>query len=490
MIGTPVEHPQYGPGQVVAVYKRGSEWLVRFESGLRFRRPRQEFTGEHVAPVPPALTDQVSTPQVNPAQVNPAQVSAPMLEDQFGARSLIEALRLGIAPAQQAQALTIGLEKERASLGAGLESAQRGHGAVRAVVGDYGQGKSHVVELTAQEALARNFLVASSSLDLLELPPHRDFDIYASLAQSLRYPDDDEWGGERGLGPLLERATERQLAEPLAAAAALEVDPLQLTVRALATTASSRQRRAWERFLTEGRRVKAMNPALKQLLPKGQRFPSVYKVGHNARQLAYLLSGLSVLARLAGYSGLAVLIDEAESYSLLKPYQRPKAGRFFSAVSYAALSGRHPHLREDDFAQHRFWDYPLHYGGAGGGASGGPAGLFFLFTVTRSDNRLPLEVWLEPEDVLELEPHLSPQELAQFLETLGRFHAQAYAYTPDERHGQLRRAAAEHLARGVRNHLLGVRGAVRLSVDLFDLLYLYPEYEVATILDELRAQLR
>ena len=94
-----------------------------------------------------------------------------MLEGQFGARSLIEALRLGIAPAQQAQALTIGLEKERASLGAGLESAQRGHGAVRAVVGDYGQGKSHVVELTAQEALERNFLVASSSLDLLELPP-------------------------------------------------------------------------------------------------------------------------------------------------------------------------------------------------------------------------------------------------------------------------------------------------------------------------------
>ena len=486
MIGTPVEHPQYGPGQVVAVYKRGSEWLVRFESGLRFRRPRQEFTGEHAdaAPIVPARADQVNLPQISTPQV-----SRPMLEGQFGARSLIEALRLGIAPAQQAQALTIGLEKERASLVAGLESAQQGHGAVRAVVGDYGQGKSHIVELTAQAALERNFLVAGSSLDLLELPPHRGFDIYASLAQNLRYPDNDKWGDERGLGPLLERATERQLAEPLAAAAALEVDPLQLTVRALATTASSRQRRAWERFLTEGRRTKAMNPALKQLLPKGQRFPSVYKVGHNARQLAYLLSGVSVLARFAGYSGLAVLIDEAESYSLLKPYQRPKAGQFFSAVIYAARAGRHPHLREDDFAQHRFWDYPLHYGGSSD-SYGGSAGLFFLFTVTRSDNRLPLEVWLEPEDVLELEPHLSPQELAQFLDVLGRFHAQAYAYTPDERYGQLRRAAAEHLARGVRNHLLGVRGVVRLSVDLFDLLYLYPEYEVVTILDELRAQMR
>lgn len=463
MIGKSVEHPQYGPGQVVAVYRGGSEWLVRFGSGLRFRRPRQEFAGEDAAPLTPSRT----LPAVSP-----------MPERQFEARSLIEALRLGVAPAQQAQALTIGLEEERASLSAGLEDAQRRGGAVRAVVGDYGHGKSHLVELTAQEALARGFLVAGTSLDLLELPPHRAFDIYASLAQNLRYPDDDE----RGLGPLLARAGERQLAEPLAEAAALEYDPLQLTVRALATTASSRQRSAWEGFLTEGRRAGAMNPALKQVLPKGQRFPSVYKVGHNARQVAYLLSGLGVLAKLAGYSGLALLIDEAESYSLLKPYQRPKAGQFFSAVICAAQGGQHPHLKETDFPQHRFRDYPLRYGGS--------SALFFLFTVTRSDNRLPLELWLKPEDVLELDPHPGPQEIAQFLGTLEGFHAQAYGYLPGDRHGQVRRAAAEHLAQGVRNHLLGVRGVVRLSVELFDLLYLHPDYEVADMLGELRAQLR
>jgi hypothetical protein len=63
-------------------------------------------------------------------------------------------------------------------------------------------------------------------------------------------------------------------------------------------------------------------------------------VGHNGRQIAYLLSGISVLARLAGYSGLGVLIDEAESYSLLAAYQRPKADEFFSALIYAALQER------------------------------------------------------------------------------------------------------------------------------------------------------
>ncbi len=470
MIGERVEHPQYGRGQIMAVYKGGGEWLVRFESGLRFRRPRGEFEGEGFSSTSPAPT--ATTPIPN------APVTAPMPQDQFEARALIEALRLGVAPVQKAQALTIGLEGERSSLVAGLTQAQTQGGAVRAVVGDYGGGKSHIVELSTQEALARGFLVASTSLDLLELPPHRAFNIYASLVGGLRHPDTDE----RGLGPLLERSSEKHLAGPLADLSVLEQDPLQLTLKALATTASSRQRLAWERWLMGGRRTKAMGGALKQVLPKGSRFPSLYKVGHNARQVAYLLSGLSVLARLAGYSGLCVLIDEAESYSLLTAQQRPKAGLFFSAMVYAASSGRHPNLSETEFPQHRFWDYPLRYGS--------PAALFFLFTVTRSDNRLPLEEWLKPEEILTLDPHPAPQEIAGFLRVLEGFHTQAYTYEPTERHGQVRRAAAEHLALGMRNHTFGVRGMVRLSVELFDLLYLHPELEVVEMLDELRAQVR
>ncbi len=92
------------------------------------------------------------------------------------------------------------------------------------------------------------------------------------------------------------------------------------------------------------------------------------------------------MARLAGYSGLCVLIDEAESYSLLYPYQRPKAGAFFSAVIYAALQDRQSAIADDDFPQHRWRDYPLAYNDR--------QSLFFLFTVTRSDDQMPLEDWL------------------------------------------------------------------------------------------------
>jgi hypothetical protein len=41
----------------------------------------------------------------------------------------------------------------------------------------------------------------------------------------------------------------------------------------------------------------------------------------------------------------------------------------------------------------------------------------------------------------------------------------------------------------MRSDRLNVRSVVRLGVELFDLLYLYPEYEATTLLDELRSQL-
>lgn len=397
------------------------------------------------------------------------QSAQQILDPQF------KALRVGIAPAQYIQDLTIGLQEERASLQDGLNRAHKQGGAVRAVIGEYGYGKSHIVELTAQEALEQNFLVAATSLDLYELPAHRAFDIYASLMRNLRYPDNDE----RGVEPLVERAVVLpRVIEQLRSLTSQQNDPLAVALTALGNTASSRQRKLWVQWLMGGRRQYVMTKAI----PRDVRFPSIYRVGHNARQIAYLLSGMSVLARLLGYSGLAVLLDEAESYSLLRPYQRPKASLFFSAVIYAALRESQNRISAANFPQHRFRNYPLTYNDR--------QSLFFLFTVTHSDRRMPVDAWLDEEQILVLNPQHSPQEIGHFLERVLVYHTRAYAYEAGERQRQIRRGAAEWLAQGMRNRRLSIRGIVRLSVELFDLLYLYPNYEVVTLLDELREQMR
>ncbi|MCA9971502.1 MAG: DUF2791 family P-loop domain-containing protein, partial [Anaerolineales bacterium] len=358
MIGEQVEHPQFGQGQIVAIYRNGAEWLVRFENGLRFRRPRQEFHADGAPLAEP------TPPFVAPFQAEPTP------PDQLAARQLVESLRLGIAPATHVAELTINLQPERDSLIRALNQAHQHGGAVRAVVGEYGYGKSHMVELATQEALTRNFLVATVSLDLLELPPHRAFDIYREAMRHLRYPDTDE----RGLEPLLQKtAVLPHTLSQLAALSPAPLDPLVVGLQAIAGTASSRQRKAWINWLMGGRRTRAMNKSV----PRGVKFPSIYKIGHNARQIAFLLTAVSALARLGSYSGLCLLIDEAESYSLLRPYQRPKASLFFQALIYAALRDRQTAIPPDLFPQHRWRDYPLAY-------DQGQA-LFFLFTVTRSD---------------------------------------------------------------------------------------------------------
>ena len=458
-IGDIVEHPIFGRGQLVAIYRNGSQWLVRFDSGLRFRCPRREFIGqEEKARIQVAL---------------PAPAAPPMPPARFQARQLVESLRVGVAPTRHVRELTIGLKKERESISAGLNQAHQQGGAVRAVLGEYGFGKTHIIELTAQEALDRKFLVAMTSLDLFELPPHRSFNIYASLMRNLRYPDTDE----RGLEPLFEQAAATPvLLDHLRELALVENDPLLVALQAIRSTPSARQRKAWLQWLMGGRRVKRMRPAT----PRRIRFPSIYRVGHNARQIAYLLSGISVLARLNGYSGLAVMLDEAESYSLLRPYQRPKASLFFSAVIYAALQERQSHIRAADFPQHRWREYPLAYRDR--------QSLFFLFTVTHSDQRMPLHDWLDEDQILELNSHHTPQEIGQFMEQVMGYHAQAYNYEPGQQQRQIRRGAAEIMALGMRNGRLGIRHLVRLAIELYDLLYLYPDYGSALLLAELKKQ--
>jgi hypothetical protein len=464
MIGEKVEHPQFGSGQVVAVYRNGTEWMVRFENGLRFRRPRHEFlaNGHSLAEPQPTLFTMFHPP-------------SPMPQTQLEARQLIESLRTGIAPAQHVPELTINLKVERESLVQALNQAHRQGGAVRAVVGEYGYGKSHMVELVTQEALKRNFLVATVSLDLLELPPHRAFDVYREAMGRLRYPDSDE----RGLERLLEKtAGQDHVLANLRELAPTQADPVIVSLQAITNTSSPRQRHAWVQWLMGGRRVTLMNKAA----PRGIKFPSIYKIGHNARQITYLFTAVSALARLNNYSGLCLLIDEAESYSLLSSGQRPKASLFFQALIYAALRDQQGKLHANQFPQHRWRDYPVAF-------EQGQA-LFFLFTTTRSDNRMPLNDWLEDDQIFYLEPDASPQEVGQFLQRILSYHAQAYGYEPEERHGQVRRGAAEHLALGVRNGRLSMRQVVRLTVELYDLLFLYPDYDVAALLDELRSQVR
>ena len=141
-----VIHPQLGPGKLLKTYMGGYEFEVLFESGRRFRLPAREFEADSVT-----AWQSRATPAGNGVTPRAAVLEV----DQFRARQTLEALRLGIVPVQDVETLTIGLEAERVSLDRALARSMERGGDTLAVIGDYGFGKSHFVELAARVRCAR-----------------------------------------------------------------------------------------------------------------------------------------------------------------------------------------------------------------------------------------------------------------------------------------------------------------------------------------------
>jgi hypothetical protein len=462
-----VIHPQLGEGELLKMYMGGYEWEILFDSGRRFRLPAREFAPESVSA------------WARPAPA-PAAPRALVLEtDQFRARQTLEALRLGIVPVQDVETLTIGLEAERVSLDRALARSKERGGDAMAVIGDYGFGKSHFVELAARRALRENCLVASASLDLVEVPPGKANEIYGALVRSLRYPDSNE----RGLAPLLKRAAASPgLAEQLAARSPREQkdDPLVAALLALSDCPS--QSAFDDTVLWLSGLLRTPSADMKSCL---KRPPRLYLAGEIARQYSYLLTTISVLATMLGYGGLAVLIDESEHYSLLRATQRGRADAFFKAMIYAALGQAGSRVDPKSIPYHNKAEYELSFASS--------PQLFFLFALTESENRMPVDSWLAPSQILRLDDRFIECDLLEFFKTLLRYHSIAYSYAyppPRERYEVVARAVPELLARALGQHRINLREVIRLAVTSGDLLFLHPDYAPEILVAELAKGLR
>ncbi|MBN1310981.1 MAG: DUF2791 family P-loop domain-containing protein [Anaerolineae bacterium] len=457
-----VEHPDLGLGTLLKTYMGGYEWEVAFASGRRFRLPAREFEQESVD----TWQREYDRPGMTPLPEREPILS----EDQLRARFSLEALRFGIVPVQDVETLTIGLEAEGVSLNRALARSKERGGDVMAVIGDYGFGKSHFVELAARRALRDNFIVMDAGLDLVEVPPGKPYNIYRSLAASTRYPDSNE----RGLQFLLENAAgQPALVENLSAMSPLQEHcPLSVALIALGECSNQTTYDDILQWIT-GRALqkKILKPCIKKP-------PSLYRIGDTARQYTYLLTGISRLAKLSGYSGLAVLLDESEHYSLLRAKQRDRADSFFTAMISAALGRSQSRIDPESIPQHYLADYPLVFAES--------PYLFFLFALTESESRMPIDEWLAPSQLVRLDDRFIEKDVHKFLRTLQDYHGLAYDYSPNgEGYTDIMMTVPGMLSRTLAQHRINLRELIRIAVAIYDLLYLHEDYASATALQEL-----
>lgn len=473
-----VTHPQFGAGTLLRTFMGGYEWEVQFESGKRFRLPSREFDESLNAPAVKAHHF-LAEGQFRPVRTK-------VLEgDQFRAQQTLEALRVGVVPVQDAETLTIGLEAEQVTLDRALARSRERSGDALAVIGDYGFGKSHFIELAARRGLREHSLVASASLDLVEVPPGKAHKIYEALVTSLRYPDKEE----RGLFPLINKA----LDDPSAIARFVEACPREPKKCPLASALLALQdcssQLAFDQIVQWLSGQAKPQAEMRSCLKKP---PPMYVTGETARQYSYLLTGISTLATLLGYSGLAVLIDESEHYSLLRATQRERADSFFKAMIVSALGLNNGRIDARTIPDNTRSEYPVSYVSE--------PHLLFLFALTESADRMPIGSWLAPSQVVRLDDRFIEKDIREFCGTLQRYHALAYDYdynynasspsdTP-KRYTEVASNVPEMLSRALSQHRINLRQLIRTAVTVCDLLYLHPDYEAGDMLEELQRGLK
>ncbi len=336
-----VEHPDHGKGTITRLLDGGRRLVVRFDDSLVPRilktrdllRSARNHTNENTARTAPKSKVEPSKKTSHVARESEPNAAPPLPPRKVAAepaaidaRQALEALRTGVVPGTGLDRLNVGRAEQSAEIDR-LLAQQQG---IAVVSGGYGNGKTHFLEQTAIRALGSNWLVARATCDPEEVPPSNPLRLYAALIRGLTYPD----GSGRGLQPLLEKVGDsdphlngdrwhRWLS--LALFAVHRADP-RLSDEVLEFVSGYHR----SDYPSLYRQLRAMGYRGESplALPDWRTFGQV---------MAYLLGGIAAWAQDAGYSGLLVLMDEAEYVDRLDSTSRDMARRVLRYLAMGTL---------------------------------------------------------------------------------------------------------------------------------------------------------
>ena len=276
MKGIRVKHFTLGEGRIIDTRYHGYECLVHFISGLtRWVKRRYLVFLE-----PPKRIEKEKPPL-------PISFHWPKLIK--GGREVIEAFRAGIVPGNWIKSWTVGRAKELAQIKTWLHDQTSGAIIIK---GEYGAGKTHLIEYLYHQAQELNYAVARVSIE--PLSAHLAFPkrVYRELVQTFRVPQ-----GERFLNF---RETLSILAQKKALSDHIILGPFFNILRRKEVTTPMWQ---W----------------IEGLESTFNEFGSLYDHTTAANIYSYILSGISrALVEYLDTAGLVLLFDETESTGIYR----------------------------------------------------------------------------------------------------------------------------------------------------------------------------
>ena len=265
---------------------------------------------------------------------------------------IFEALRKGLVPERGLEALAVGAESERLELRRQLELVEGGEGSIKFLRGGYGCGKTFISRLALEDAQRAGFATSSIVVSESDLRLHRFDEVYRKILMELRtssYP--------RGaLGAIIDRWIARQRAELIAIDEGGAHIEEALERRIFDELWAMRGKRAPEEFIRvveraielklRGERREA--DALIGWLSGGGKLPASIKRAEglkdaiSSREALDFLRGLLEIVKAAGYAGLVIVIDEAETFLRMRSDARHQSLNAIRQLADAA--GSYPGL--------------------------------------------------------------------------------------------------------------------------------------------------
>ena len=268
---------------------------------------------------------------------------------------IFEALRKGLVPERGIDAFAVGIEKQRGEVHRQLELAESGEGTIKFLRGGYGCGKTFMARLAILDAQARGFATSFVVVSDNDLRFHRFDDVYRKVMTELGTAS-----CPRGaLGDILDRWIGRVEDSLIAAGEDEDAADFDERVRErldedLASLTGGQAPQDFVRVIqtdlraeAAGRGVRGGRPPVVALRERERR--RVGEVGAagikgeiTSRDALDYLRGVLEIVKAAGYKGLLIVIDEAETILRMRSDSRHKSLNGIRQIADAA--GSYPGL--------------------------------------------------------------------------------------------------------------------------------------------------
>lgn len=268
------------------------------------------------------------------------------------AEHVLESLRKGLVPERGIDAFAVGIEKQRGELHRQLDLAKNGEGSIKFLRGGYGCGKTFMARLALLDAQARGFATSFVVVSDNDLRFHRFDDVYRKVMTELGTAS-----CPRGaLGDILDRwigKVEESLIDAGADENAPDFDD-RVRKRLDDDLASMTGGQAPQDFVRVIQTIFALKQAgevaeagalISWLSGSGNVSASAKKAAGikgdiESRDALDYLRGVLEIVKAAGYQGLVVVIDEAETILRMRSDSRHKSLNGIRQIADAAGSYR------------------------------------------------------------------------------------------------------------------------------------------------------